>query len=272
MRQYYNNEIVPMNFMKFLYENFNRLAEIYKPLEHKWIDMYLNTSCNPTELPDETYMEFVKSPISPTAEFVQEFMKLCVDQHINNMFHIKCFNVDKIECINDNIINVDQRSDEWKELLKYYTCGNNSGINSYDASNENMDWVTFYYNLIRGCIVELMVIKNLDFDSLFPDKKVTKIMVGLVVEEKNKRNSNAIAPDLLLLLDSDEIVPVEIKCIVGEHIDNSCYRKNIHLATKQLESSVNILKSNIICNKGIILLVYVNNDRYDVKISIISMI
>lgn len=277
MRGYYDNPTVPTTFLTFLMNQFRRLAVEYKPVELKWIDLPLNTAVNPTELPDAVYQEFLKSPITPTSDFVQQFMALCRDQHINKIFPIRCTNIDKItDGLLDHIVDVDQRSDEWKKLLTFYTCGTNSGVPVYDPLTSSVDWVTFYYNLIRGCIVELMIIRNLDFSIMFPhmsnSRELTKITVGLLVEEKDKRGSVGIAPDILLLLDNNEIVPVEIKCLVGKPADNASYRGTIHLATLQLGTSVRIIRQHMICNHGIILMVYLYDGLYHVRASIVDFV
>ena len=62
--------------------------------------------------------------------------------------------------LSDKIISVDQRSQEWLRLLTYYKCGKNTGLVPYDGIA--IEWVQFYFNLIRGCFVEQMVLHGVD--------------------------------------------------------------------------------------------------------------
>ena len=113
---------------------------------------------------------------------------------------------------------INQRSNEWLELIKFYCCGNSTGIIPFTQGN----YVKHYYNLIRGCIIELFIIHNLDFTSLL-NVPVKKITVGLIVEKKGIKNSHGCAPDLLLITQEQEIIPVEIKSLIGKPLKNADY-------------------------------------------------
>jgi hypothetical protein len=99
-------------------------------------------------------------------------------------------------------------------------------------------------------------------------------MVGLIVEEKGLKKSKGCAPDLLLLLESGEIIICEIKCLVSQPIDNTSYRRAISLASRQIESCINIINCKDICNRGLIIIVYIyyneNKIVYDTRVSIVN--
>jgi hypothetical protein len=226
-----------------------------------WKKLQLDTTKNPTLLPDILFQEFIKSPLKPTNVFETEFIRVCPHRSINQMFPINCYNTDKLpDDILNNVILVPQRSREWLSLLTYYTCGSNQGLIPYDGN----DWVSFYYNLIRGAIVEQMVLQNCDFSQLFPDSEISKITVGLLVEDK-KQGSLGIAPDLLLMVNK-EIIPVEIKCLVGKPGDNGDFRRSMKLATKQIMQTNGIIGGS----RGIVIIVYIDGDQFDAQACIIK--
>ena len=247
--------------IELMAREFKRIVDDVEIETIEWKPLTLNTMNNPTQLSDKLFQEFIKSPFDPSPLFVSEFIKVCPQRSINQMFPIPCSNSEKLpENILQKAILVPQRSKEWLALLTYYTCGTNSGLVPYEGN----DWVSFYYNLIRGAIVEQMVIHNCDFSSLFPNSTIVKITVGLLVEEK-KQESRGITPDLLLMVDK-EIIPVEIKCIVGKPIDNADFRRSIELAKKQIEQSVKIIGGT----HGMIVIVYVYDGLFDIKACILN--
>lgn len=219
--------------------------------ESSWTPIPIDIQKNSTLLPDGLFSEFINSPLESTLNFEIRFAQLYPTRSINCVFPIECSNIDQLPpAVLNHTICVPQRSPEWLDALKYYTCGDNSGFVPCTTN----DWVKQYYNLIRGAIVEMMVIKTGDFSGIFPGRKITRITVGLLVEDVAKQGSKAIAPDLLLMLDDKEIVPVEIKCLVGKPpIKDHAFRRACNIATKQLETSLQILKSQV----GLLVFVYI---------------
>ena len=57
-----------------------------------------------------------------------------------------------------------------------------------------------------------------------------------------------------------EIVACEIKCIVSLPIDNTSYRRAESLATRQLESCIEIIGDKEVCHRGVIVICYVYQD------------
>lgn len=226
-------------------------------MELVWDNFKLNFT-NPTDLDDKLYDEFIKSPHIPTTIFIEGFSKLLeMNGHsIGKLFVIKSSTEDKIpKSIIDRCELVDQRSDRWKQLLNYYKCGTNNGVVPFDRTNDvnNIGYIKHYYNLVRGCIIELVAI-NSNFKQILleDDDIIDKITVGFLTVEKGVQDSIAIAPDLLLITKNNKIIPVEIKCLHDN--SNRNYKRAIKLATKQTKNAMDILKSDI----GIILLINIS--------------
>jgi hypothetical protein len=239
--------------MEKLFAEYSRIVKVHT-VELEWKEFNVNQDINPTQLPDETIREFFKSPFTPTPQFVKSFEKIADgNRSINRMFPLKCFGFEDLpENSKDKIIVVDQRTDEWKRLLTYYTCGRNSGLIEYNGD----EWVAFYYNLIRGAIMEMMIIHTVDFNHIIDLPNLKKAVVGFIVKDKTKEGSIAIAPDLLLYAGL-EIIPVEIKCMTGPPIENRDFRRAVKLASMQLHTSVKILGGN----KGIISILYIYEEN-----------
>lgn len=233
-----------------------------------WTNLSLDLSQNPTNFPDELVRSFIQSPFEPTLDFVNGFEPLCLDKRLNPMFLIESTNTHLLPLhVLEHCIVVAQRSEEWLRLLTYYSCGKNSGIKKY----EGLDWVRFYYNLIRGAIMEIFVIKYCDFSNLIKEK-YEKITIGFLVDDIKMEKSLAISPDLILLTESGKIIPVEIKCMTSKPVNNRAFRRSVKLARKQLETSINILKDSKV---GIIVIIYIYlNDAnfivYDTQASLVN--
>lgn len=248
--------------LQFLFDKYKEICGANKPDSCVWTSVVLEKlQENCTTLSPTLYEEFVKSPFEPTEEFIKEFTSTYDYKDTSSMFIMENLNIDAIpENIREkHVITENQRTDVWKELLTFYKCGKNTGIKEYDGEN----WVHVFYNLIRGSIVEEMAINKIDWPNLFPDKRVVTSSVGLLVKEKGVMGSLGIAPDLLLILDDTIVIPVEIKCLTLDNgmkpaedpskDGNRDYRRGVTLATRQIESSLDILEGF----QGIICLVYV---------------
>lgn len=135
-----------------------------------------------------------------------------------------------------------------------------SSVKQYDEKDGSPSSV--YYNLIRGCLIEKIVINNMNFTNMFEKNVIVdKIIIGAI-----KKDDTIISPDLLLMINSIELIPVEIKCNVGLRQNNHSYRRSSELALKQIRGAIEIisLDTSLICTRGIIVFVniYHNNDTY----------
>lgn len=245
--------------LELLVSEYSRICSSYKPDEYSWTTIDLDLNLNPTKMSEELYSEFILSPLKPTDKFIQLFSLFCPDGKISKNFIIECSGYEHLpNDILKHTILIDQRTEEWKELLTFYACGKNTGVKPCLDGN----WISHYYNLIRGAITELMIIKNLDFSKLFPGKNIKKVTVGFLVEEVGNKGSLGIAPDLLLVVSDEknlEVIPVEIKCIHSKPGDNGDYRRGVELARRQLFSSLHIIEKGYarrINKQGVICIVY----------------
>ncbi|AYV81584.1 MAG: hypothetical protein Harvfovirus43_6 [Harvfovirus sp.] len=215
-----------------------------------WRRVELDLKSNPTKLPDMVFDEFVRSPLEPSEKLVDFFVKACPDRSIGKMFVLDCYGDGALPGdLMEKILLVPQRSVEWVRLLSYYTCGKNTGLIPYSGEH----WVEFYFNLIRGCFVEQMVMQGVNFSLLHGSlAKAEKVMIGLCVSDKKEKSTGA-APDLLLVV-GVTVVPVEIKCLVQTPSKGAAYRRAVKLARLQLKSTCAILNKG---TKGIIVIVYI---------------
>lgn len=244
----YNKRVLPE-----LVEFYKDIATKWKPDDVDWMTLDVDTLINTTGLPDDVYKEFMGSPLEPTPKFVSRFMEICPNGDIGKLFPLVCLNINRLpQNVQDHVVAVDQRSDEWQNLLKFYKCGKNSGITQYSGSQ----WVTIYYNLIRGSLGEAVVVNGVDYSKLFPNKVVEKVLIGLLVEKKGVKGSIGCAPDMLLVVDSEEVVPVEIKCLGQPPVDNADFRREVDLAQRQLATVKNIIG----CSRGLIVFLHMYKD------------
>lgn len=250
--------------MNNILNTFIEISDIFDENILQWNSINLNIT-NTFKFENEiVFNEFVKSPLIATDLFCEEFESICPDHQIGKLFLIQNQNVNLLpnEFIENHVIDVIQRSDEWRDLRE--KSNKTTNIREYDTTQK---WSSFYYNLIRGCLIEEIVINNFDFSQIFTyDDIIDKITIGVITSEKSNENSVCVSPDLLLFVNKKEIIPVEIKCNIGKRINNHSYRRSISLATKQIKSTIDIIKldQTIECSRGLIIFVniYEENNKY----------
>lgn len=234
-------------------------------------------------------LEFIESPREPTpgllASLIERF-DLNDNSSVNNLFQ---GSIRGTEILGDRFIQAHcelapQRSNEWLRLLDHYRCGRNNGVIQF-SPDENSEFpiivqkLKFYWNLIRGCLGEIIVQHYYQRFSLIGIGEI--IEVGLLVEEK-RRNARAIAPDLILYNYREQaLIPIEIKCLSGHFSENSAMRREISLARKQLNTSYEILNHGLqrglftgnypITNikKGIIALLWLDRGYHHLEVIIL---
>jgi len=242
---------------------------VWKEIETGW------SNSNPLapEYDDHFWRLFCESPDQPSEELIEAFLSRHAEAFgddfnstsIGSLFVFPSSNLEQFpEHIRHQIHCESQRSPEWQELLRFYKCGRNTGVPDRPAECDTAaKFVRFYWNLIRGCLGE-MIVQSLSGERIrFPDH--TSQSVGLLVEEKGVKGTPGMAPDLLLV-NEEEVIPVEIKCLTGEFIDNSKRRRGIHLAHKQVQQCMRLLKSS----KGLIIFLYTNPNDFKVYSTQIS--
>lgn len=202
---------------------------------------------------------FFNSPNFPTEEFENEWNINFSDSNVNSVFinkstpensRGKLVNLIGLENMN-HFIWSNQRSEEWLELLKFYTCGTNS--------KEIPSGFAGKYNLIRGAIAELLICNDFQFENF------DKIQVGLLVDS-NEKGARGCAPDLLLINES-ELIPVEIKCLRNS-TKNSEYYDHFDLAQKQCKTVKNIIDkiNRKIVKRKIVILSWFSNNALEYEI------
>ena len=265
------NEIDINNFFKSLVSEYIKIITKNCLI---WTDIELDMS-NSTSLPDNIYNEFLSSPGhhtdkskgKPTDKFKELFKTICPNRNISSLFILPSYgNLFLPNYIKNRAIMVDQRTLEWKGLLQKYTCGKCTQVIDYKED----DWVEYYYNLIRGSIIEIIIIKNFDFTELF-GTTFKKVSVGLLVEDIGVDKSPGCAPDLLIVLD-EEVIPVEIKCLISKPINNKSYRREVHLARSQILGTLKIIGKDT-NKRGLLIFMYIYEKdgrvKYDTKYTFI---
>ena len=210
--------------------------------------------------------EFIKSPLVPTELFIQTMENLNPDRQLNKMYIINS-NYEKVkEYLDADFIDAhcdlsNQRSDEWLEKISYYLCGKNDSLPEFIGTTY-ADWITTYYGLVRGSSAEILMMEYCDYSKVL-GLDVLKFYCGLLVESKTK-GARGNCPDLLLVDKlSKKIIPVEMKCIVGELEYSRNLTREIKLAKLQLNSTKKMLGSFYYGFSLIVLMfVYQKNGNY----------
>lgn len=227
------------------------VEESHTNIEWRNFDLPWDKNPMPETLPDNIFREFMKSPLKATKKIITMFKEFCPSGSINSCFPIISSGCEYLpqRLRNDHVFECDQRSDEWKKLQKRHPNGSSSSI-VLDISG---DWVSEHYNLIRGSIIEQIVMVFFHLEGYH------NVTVGMMVPSKETIGSRNCSPDLLLT-NGVETIPVEIKCLPNKPTDNHGYRRAVNLARHQLSSAAEIIG----CNQGILVFVYVYEKDGDV--------
>jgi len=222
--------------------------------------------------------DFITSPIECTEEFEKQWMERHTNAPINDLLQIKSTDEKTffetyadadtavLTAFRRCFIFMDQRSPEWLIALNKFVCGNNSA-NIGTAFQSK-------YNLIRGAVIELLVMQLLS-DSVLGDlgfEGYQKYTLGFIVDE-NVPGSRGFAPDLVLIgrtaLGIFELVLIEIKGLKSLR-RNSDYYRGLELATKQIHSGRKILSKHVsheqlIIQRGVVALCSIENNRLSLE-------
>lgn len=265
-------------FIKIIYNRYLKIVRdhLNEMNQHDMdIFMELDDIQNVTTLSNTLFTEFKRNPLTYSNEFMTEFVGTYGNTSINSQFEIEVSDEATISRINqllpssitDHFVWINQRSPEWLNLLKYYKCGKNTGAIGSEFESK--------YNLIRGAISELIVMKYFDPSVYFKSlNEIIKCSVGLLVKKK-EANADGCAPDMLLVMVNEhnevEIVPIEIKSLKSSMIEkNSSYYRELKLAKKQLQSVKQILDDTSLIQRGLIILSYIN-DKFNMNIKMVCL-
>lgn len=267
-----------VQFLLNILDNYNKLVvEILDPNRFTRETIVLTPKkCTSIKLPPHVITEFLQSPVVPSDKF-EGFWK-DGDYSINDVFPIPTTDEAEfykllssfpeiLKSLWEKFIFEDQRTDEWHRLHTFYKCGRNSGGIGSGFQGK--------YNLIRGCIIEALIIENLD--TSFIGSTVIPFSLGFVVAEKDVQDANGTAPDLMLLVikdDTVEIIPVEIKGLkYGNH--NSDFYRGLNLASKQVRSAGKIIKENkpssLIVNRGLVILAHIHEENLEMERTLVDI-
>jgi hypothetical protein len=260
----YNPDIIPFlhaHYVKIIKKFLNRFQ--MKEFEFKTSELD-----NPSNIPDKIFTEFLKCPVIATDEFKAVWESEYKDSGIDDKFILDCDDEDSIismigEEYRKKMIFIPQRTPKWKYLLEFYTCGKNSKTIGTNFQAK--------HNLIRGSLSEIIV-ENLFQVSMLGSQyeKFIKCSLGFVVEEVGNKGCKGAAPDMLLV-SSDEIIPVEIKCLKSDKINGDYYRA-LSLATRQCQSVKIIFNdSDITIKTGLLLFCWYTDSTFVIRSLLFSL-
>ena len=225
---------------------------INSPSPIKWESTLLDTSKNPVQsISNEIWEAFIDSPIICTEEFkrkyIEQYGKVTKSMELNKMFPAPSTDYKLLpKALQEFVVDIDQRTDEWVKLITFYKCGKNTGI---DELKSNEDPLEAWYHLIRGCYMEECVQNYLqknykDILEYYNMYHFTPATIGLLVEEKGIQNSPGASPDMIFMKNNGEFIVVEIKTMKIEFNETSSeYRRSASLAIKQCERVITDITS-----------------------------
>lgn len=170
-----------------------------------------------------------------------------------------CRNIDLLNMhpkLKPRILFSSPHSHEWKEQLLYYSCGRNSGIIKLPDTLSHEQRIQRRSNLIMGCIGEAITIDNYPFDCLVLG--FHKCTIEMIVKEKGVKASDGSCPDLLLV-NNEEIIPVEIKTLKGKPNDTAPYLREFRLVARQLDKCAQLINlgGSQLSHRGIMILTWI---------------
>jgi len=266
-----NMGVFDKNFLKMIFDEYIIYVKTYiDNFDYKWNNIDINIAKNVEYIDKQMQYLFWKDPLKPSDEFIEYFDKISLDTNIEKHFIIqssneKDYDFDKIPEFINKVSFVNQRSPEWFELRKIYPPCGITKFNKYTDYPRTDKWINDLYHLICGSIGEQYVMFNINWSEIFNGYKF--IVVGMLIDYDKKYS---ISPDgFLINFETHDIIPVEIKCIRGEkNLFSKTIMREIKMAKEQLKSIKNIMN---ICNKGIIVFMYINKENVFCEYTMIEL-
>ncbi|NDB84064.1 MAG: hypothetical protein EB127_15310 [Alphaproteobacteria bacterium] len=280
-------EDFPHEFVNFLKEQFIRIAkDSYQTItngEAMNVDA-LSLCSTPLQ------MAFVSNPeMKPSDEFIRIWTELygsdVNDGSFQNKFVSSNINVellDNFPNLRERVLNMPQGTPEWIKAYNTYQCGRNSGHRQVSENATLSEYLMVRYNLIMGMFGERLVQELLTKLTTTPNpdwatgaefyrilSNVTLVTVGMIISADGRGS----CPDGLLVR-NDEIIPVEIKTLNCEPIDNSAVRREFSLASKQLTQCVELLNESSptrIATRGLMLFLFCHNGIFSLRSTILQL-
>lgn len=227
---------LPEKFIDTIVIYINKLSEDEFPTFDTPLQLIIK---NTTPITQPLFDMFIHSPITPTDEFIDEWLSTYGSTSIQNHFIEMNQNIDKLpQSLLPYVYDIPQRTKYWQYLYNtFFTCGRNSGIVTRPTNPR--EFVKTFYNLIMGCMGECIITGCYPFDDTY-----IPVTVGMVVED-TIQGAKGVCPDLLLVKDG-EIVVVEIKTISMSHgfVQNAVFYREMKLARKQVQQTKSIIQKH----------------------------
>jgi hypothetical protein len=258
----YSDDLIPYLYAKAMQFAIKVVTEYNKIMTPVVVKLKKSTLPNTTRAPQTLFDKFLESPYAPTEVFEKEWIAINGDTEMNRLFQIDCSQPQDQQVFLSKVpaekrsqfIWMPQRCPEWLSLYRFYTCGLHS--------KQVADTMDAKYNLIRGCIGELIMMRVFDPEVILPGFR--KYSLGFIVEQYGVRESPGCAPDLILQNSSTgEIIPVEMK-MLKKGSRNGEYRRAVHLATHQCQSVKNIINDRSV-RRGVIILSWFEGDDFEMN-------
>ena len=229
------------------------VAETFKSLDWSIQKIDLAAVGNPTALSTKLFDLYMANPLRVTDEFCEEWVRSFGDDRIDYRFQEEIEGADTLERFHPDVAHntlfIKQRSSVWKDALKFYACGKNTGVKSLPQTLSAESRIKERSNLLMGCVGESIVTKGYDFSEIpgLPNPNPSGVSsgyefctVGMIVDQIGVEGSTGSCPDGLLV-SSQTIIPIEIKTINGSPKDNAHYFRSFSLAKRQVQGCSDII-------------------------------
>lgn len=234
---------------------------------------------NPTQLPDSVFFAILASPLQVPTALIDYIRQSTPDGEMPALPNLLLKSSDKSSIpfwLHDRIELCDQRDPEWRRLYRFYLCGRHSesivqveDVDSFAAKN---------YHLIRGMVMEIVLRDCVNYRDLLGIPSCYTASVGLLVKQKGIEGSPGCAPDLLVVVPSDdsatrqsddhcEIIPVEMKCMREAFMENANYRREVGMATTQLRTCLDLLGRG---TRGLLMMLWWDGEAWELRHSLID--
>lgn len=224
---------------KFLESLLSRMIDRLIPKMVK-VDTLSDIDLSLFSLPSVLIEEWKKSPKHPTPLFVQKWLEFGYEPiNVGQYFVSESSGTDqllKLQGMKDKVSLIPQRGTEW---LEFYSLHFEPENNSHRYISDDMtpqELLIARHNLIRGNIAETWV---LDYIQHHETHEGHLAQVGMI-----KDDEKFYSPDGLLV-NEQEIVPIEVKTIMGCPGLTSSFFRDYDLARLQLLGVAGILNSKL---------------------------
>lgn len=221
---------------KFLESLLSEMIDRLIPkLEH--LDTLKHLDLSLFSLPSVLVKEWKKSPKHPSSMFIEKWLEFGYDpSNVGQYFMSPASGTDellKLPGMKDKVSLIPQRGDEWLEFYSRHFDSDNNSLRQVNDDMTPREILTARYNLIRGNMAEAWVLDYVQHH------EGDLAQVGMI-----KDADRFYSPDGLLVRNG-EIIPVEVKTIMGSPGLSSSFLRDYDLARLQLRGVAKILNSGL---------------------------